>query len=119
MKKLSQRSIEEFDRNGVVVIRDAFSSKWIAELRVGLDYNMANPSRFHKQYTLGEQPGGFFGDYCNWQKIVQFENFVKNSPASKIAQRLMGSKKVNFFHEHVLVKEPGTKERTPWQKQAG
>ena len=26
----------------------------------------------------------------------------------------MGSSKVNLFHEHVLVKEPGTEDRTPW-----
>ena len=26
----------------------------------------------------------------------------------------MGSAKVNLFHEHVLVKEPGTQDRTPW-----
>ena len=26
----------------------------------------------------------------------------------------MGSPKVNLYHEHVLVKEPGTKEKTPW-----
>ena len=27
---------------------------------------------------------------------------------------LMGSSKVNLYHEHVLVKEPGTREKTPW-----
>ena len=27
---------------------------------------------------------------------------------------LMQSRKVNLFHEHVLVKEPGTEEPTPW-----
>ncbi len=26
----------------------------------------------------------------------------------------MGSTTVRFFHEHALVKEPGTNERTPW-----
>ncbi len=26
----------------------------------------------------------------------------------------MGSRKVNLYHEHVLVKEPGTREKTPW-----
>ena len=26
----------------------------------------------------------------------------------------MGSRSVRFFHEHVLVKEPGTREITPW-----
>ena len=114
VKTLSQISIKKFNKYGVALVRDAFSPEWIADLRIGLDYNLANPSKFHKQYTPAQRSGGFFGDYCNWQKIVQFENFIKNSPASKIAKELMGSKKVNFFHEHVLVKEPGTEEKTPW-----
>ena len=100
MKSLSQVSIKEFNKYGVTLIRDVFSLEWIAELRVGLDYNMANPSRFHKQYTPTQKSGGFFGDYCNWQKIFQFENFVKNSPASRIAQGLMGSKKVRLFYSN-------------------
>ena len=44
-------------------------------------------------------PGGaFFGDYCNWQRIAAYENFVRRSPASELARALMGSVKVNFFH---------------------
>jgi len=27
---------------------------------------------------------------------------------------LMGSQQVRFFHDHMLVKEPGTSQRTPW-----
>ena len=33
-----------------------------------------------------------------------------------LAQELMQSKKVNVFHEHVLVKEIGSKKRTPWHQ---
>ena len=56
----------------------------------------------------------FFGDYCNWQRIDGYRDFVLFSPAAGIAKILMGSDKVNFFHEHVLVKSPGTDEPTPW-----
>ena len=34
--------------------------------------------------------------------------------ADEVAARLMGSRTARFFHEHVLVKEPGATERTPW-----
>ena len=28
----------------------------------------------------------------------------------------MNSKKVNLFHEHVLIKEPGATKKTPWHQ---
>ena len=34
--------------------------------------------------------------------------------ADPIAARLMGSREVVYYHDHLLVKEPGTRERTPW-----
>jgi ectoine hydroxylase-related dioxygenase (phytanoyl-CoA dioxygenase family) len=67
-----------------------------------------------KDYTAPGSPGRFFGDYCNWRRIPQYHDFLFNSPAAAIAASLMCSRKVNLFHEHVLVKEPGTLEPTPW-----
>ena len=40
-------------------------------------------------------PGGdgyYFNDYCNWQTIPQFKDFVHNSPAAQIVATLMKSK---------------------------
>jgi ectoine hydroxylase-related dioxygenase (phytanoyl-CoA dioxygenase family) len=28
----------------------------------------------------------------------------------------MGSRQVRLFHDHLLVKEPGTRQRTPWHQ---
>ena len=111
---VDRKVVDAFKKNGATILRGVFSDFWIEELRVGLDFNMAAPGPYNKNYTKEGQQGFFFGDYCNWQRIQQYKSFLFESPAAEIAADLMGSSKVNLFHEHVLVKEPGTKEKTPW-----
>ncbi len=106
--------IEAYRRDGAVALRGVFAPHWIAALARGLDRNMAEPGPYAKRYTPEGKPGLFFGDYCNWPRIAEYRDFLANSPAAGLAARLMGAAKVNLFHEHVLVKEPGTEERTPW-----
>ncbi len=106
--------IDCYQRDGVTLLPDAFSQDWIETLRRGLARNLAHPGPYRRHYTAEGKPGGFFGDYCNWRRIPEYEDFARNSPAAEIAGRLMRSDKVNLFHEHVLVKEPGTEDRTPW-----
>lgn len=103
-----------YERDGAVCVRGAFSPHWLAVLDRGVEANLASPGRFGKHYTPAGQPGMFFGDYCNWARIPEYRDFLFNSPAAAIVGTLMGSGKVNLFHEHVLVKEPGTLEPTPW-----
>lgn len=50
---------------------------------------------------------------CNWQRLPELELVIRSSSASAIAGELMGADRVRFFHDHVLVKEPGTAQRTP------
>ena len=111
---LDFKTIDDFHRDGVVVLRQVFSSKWIRELGAGLAANMRSPGPYRREYSECKKTGSFFGDYCNWQRIAAYENFVRRSPASELARALMGSIKVNFFHEHVIVKSPGAEEPTPW-----
>jgi len=111
---LRDEDIEAFRRDGAVVLRGVFSADWIETLAKGLDENVANPGTYIRGYSKDDGPGRFFGDYCNWRRIAEYEDFARNSPISDYARALMGSKKANFFHEHVIVKEPGTLEKTPW-----
>ncbi len=111
---VTQARNDDFQRDGVTVLRGAFTADWIETLRRGLEKNMADPGTHRREYTPEGKPGHFFGDYCNWRRIAEYEDFARNSPAADIAGALMGSNKVNLFHEHVVVKEPGTQERTPW-----
>ena len=113
MRSLSQADIDAFRAHGVIVVRGAFS-EWVETVAKGLERNLSEPGPYTRGYTPDGKPGGFIGDYCNWQRIAEYESFIRESPAAEIAGRLMGAREVRIFHEHVLVKEPGTEERTPW-----
>jgi ectoine hydroxylase-related dioxygenase (phytanoyl-CoA dioxygenase family) len=100
--------------DGVVCLRGIISPEWLARLREGVEENLRSPGRYAKRYTPEGNPGGFFGDYCNWERIAAYREFFYGSPVKQAAAELMASPKVNLYHEHVLVKEPGTREKTPW-----
>ncbi len=114
MTVLNEEIGTRFREDGVVVLRGAVSPDWIETLRKGLDRNIAEPGPHRREYTKEGASGQFFGDYCNWDRIKEYRDFVFSSPTADIAGELMGSDKVNLFHEHVVVKEPNTGERTPW-----
>lgn len=111
---VTDQTIEAFRRDGAVKIEGLLSGEWVDALRAGVDRNIAEPGPYAKRYTPDGKPGFFFGDYCNWRRIPEYEDVLKNSPAADAAAALMASRSVVLFHEHVLVKEPRTEEPTPW-----
>jgi ectoine hydroxylase-related dioxygenase (phytanoyl-CoA dioxygenase family) len=113
MSKLLEADIQEFQQAGAIVLRGVFT-EWVDTLRKGVDRNMAAPGEFSKTYTTEGDVGNFFGDYCNWDRIPEYRSFFFDSPAGEMAADLMQSQTARIFHEHVLVKEPGTSNPTPW-----
>jgi ectoine hydroxylase-related dioxygenase (phytanoyl-CoA dioxygenase family) len=111
---LPAETIAAYRRDGVVPLRRGFAGEWLDRLAAGVERNLREPGPYAKRYTPVGNPGLFFGDYCSWQRIPEYREFMTASPAASLAAALMGSAKVNLYHEHVLVKEPGTLERTPW-----
>ena len=77
---------------------------------------MRAPSERALVASREDDPGRFVEDFCNWQRIPEYEEFVRTSPAAEIAGRLMGAARVRLFHDHLLVKEAGTRQRTPWHQ---
>jgi ectoine hydroxylase-related dioxygenase (phytanoyl-CoA dioxygenase family) len=104
-----------FQKDGVVVLRQVFGP-WIEPLRAGIDSLMADPSPLERTVKPKDGSAPFFQDLCNWQRIAEFRAFVLDSNAAEIAARLMGSLTARFFHDHVLVKQPGTSTVTPWHQ---
>lgn len=112
---ITQDHIDRFGRDGVVLIRGLFKNH-VEALRAGVERNMADPGPFASD-KLGEgETGRFFDDYCNWGRISEFEDVIRNSAAAEVAADIMGSDRVQLFHDHVLVKEPGTSKTTPWHQ---
>lgn len=114
---VSEALIDEFQTNGCAVLRSAFLP-WIEGLRKGVEENMANPSFRERTYRPEDGSAAFFQDFCNWDRIAGFRALVRESPMARLAARLMRSKTARIFHDHVLVKEPGTTVATPWHQDA-
>jgi ectoine hydroxylase-related dioxygenase (phytanoyl-CoA dioxygenase family) len=112
---ISADTIAAFRRDGAVPLRGMFTG-WVEKLRQGIEKNIATPSPDARVYDSKGDGGRFFGDYCNWARIAEFEDFIFHSPAARIAASLMGASRVRLFHEHVLVKEPGSDVATPWHQ---
>lgn len=112
---ITEEQVQRFQSDGVLVLRGVFRD-WIDTLREGVARNLAEPGPFERTYRPDDGSAPFFQDFCNWQRIAEFRRFVFESPAASIAARLMRSRTVRFFHDHVLVKQPGTSVVTPWHQ---
>ncbi|KZL19292.1 Phytanoyl-CoA dioxygenase (PhyH) [Pseudovibrio axinellae] len=112
---ITQDHIDTYQREGVVLVKGLFKD-YVDQIREGIDYNMGNPGEYAAENLKAGEGGRFFDDYCNWQRIPQFAEVVKHSPATEVAADLMQSQRVQMFHDHVLVKEPGTSKATPWHQ---
>lgn len=110
---VTQEMIDTFQKDGVVYIPGLFADH-VETLKSGVERNMNNPGPYAAENLKDGERGRFFDDYCNWQLIPEFAEVIEKSPAIEAAAALMKSPLVQVFHDHVLVKEPGTTKATPW-----
>lgn len=111
---VSNEVVSSFQQDGVVFLRDVFGP-WVEGVRQAIEQNKANPSWRERTYRpqMGSETE-FFQDYCVWSHFSGYRALVVDSPMASIAAQLMGSKTARIFHDHVLVKEPGSEVVTPW-----
>jgi len=114
---LTECQLDAYRTDGAVLIKGLLSD-WVDSIRAGIERNMLEPGVYAAENVAGTETGRFFDDYCNWQRIPEFEAVIKKSNIAQIAAELMDSKTVQVFHDHVLVKEPGTSKTTPWHQDA-
>src|SRR5580704_9317134 len=108
--------IDEFQRNGAVRIPQLFRPEEMAELRAGIDLNLAQLSPRAKIASGSSDPGRFVEDFCTWRENPHYRRFIVESPLAETAAYLMRSRSVRLYHDHLLVKEPGTRQPTPWHQ---
>jgi ectoine hydroxylase-related dioxygenase (phytanoyl-CoA dioxygenase family) len=108
--------VSAYQSDGACCVRGLFSPDEIALLASGIESNLASPSARAIVASKPGDPGRFFEDFCNWQRIPAYRRFIEESPAAAAAAALMGGSPVRLFHDHLLVKEAGTVQRTPWHQ---
>ena len=115
MVTMTPQMITAYQRDGAVLIKGLWAD-WVETLRAGVARNMAEPGPYGTENTKAGEAGRFFDDYCNWTRIAEFEAVIRGSDVADVAAQLMESPRVQLFHDHVLVKEPGTSKPTPWHQ---
>ncbi|MHA6324267.1 phytanoyl-CoA dioxygenase family protein [Roseivivax sp. CAU 1753] len=112
---ITPQHVDSYQKDGVVLVRGLFADH-VDTIRAGIERNMTDPGPYAAENLRDGEGGRFFDDYCNWTRIGAFEDVIRNSPAGEVAADLMGASRVQVFHDHVLVKEPGTSKPTPWHQ---
>jgi ectoine hydroxylase-related dioxygenase (phytanoyl-CoA dioxygenase family) len=113
---IDAQSIEAFQRDGAICVRQLFRPQEMQILRLGIDANLANLSPRAKVASAADDPGRFVEDFCNWQDNENYRRFIFDSALAETAGRLMQSSTARLYHDHMLTKEPGTRQPTPWHQ---
>lgn len=108
--------IAAFQRDGAICLRGLLNEAEVELLRGGIDANIAQPSVRAKVASRPGDPGTFLEDFCNWSENDAYRRFIEQSPVGPVAGMLMQSPSARLYHDHMLVKEPGTLQRTPWHQ---
>jgi ectoine hydroxylase-related dioxygenase (phytanoyl-CoA dioxygenase family) len=115
-QRLTPDVVADFQRDGAVCVRQLLSPAEVALLREGIDANLARLSPRAKVASNPDDPGHFVEDFCNWQHNAAYRRVIFESPLAMAAGLLMRSRSVRLYHDHMLTKEPGTRQPTPWHQ---
>ena len=91
---VSKETINDYKNQGVALLKNIISNHWLEKLAKGIEKNFKNPSQYKCVYEEKNEKEIFYDDYCNWQRIEEYKDFIFNSDIAKVAAELMQSKKV-------------------------
>jgi ectoine hydroxylase-related dioxygenase (phytanoyl-CoA dioxygenase family) len=112
----SEDLVAAYQRDGAVVLRAVFDEAELALLSAGIEANLASLGPRAIVASKSDDPGRFVEDFCRWTEIPEYRRFLQESPLAAIAGRLMESRVARFYHDHMLTKESGTRQTTPWHQ---
>lgn len=113
---LDEPILDSFARDGAVCLRQFLNPDEIEILRAGIELNLASLSSRAKVASRPDDPGYFVEDFCTWQNNLFYQKIIFESGLGNAARQLMQSKTARLYHDHLLVKEPGTRQITPWHQ---
>ena len=105
-----------FARDGVACVRGVLDPAEIAAAAAAIEIVLAVPGPLAQVASGPGDPGSFTEDFRRWQDVPQIEELARHSRVPRIAAALMRTPQVRFYHDHVLVKEGRTRQRTPWHQ---
>jgi len=135
LRSVTQAEISSFIQDGVVHLPEIVNEDWLALIDSALKLMLNEPKMFADLTALGSdlnktqdltvltdggiRGGRFLSGVDHWKEDEIFAAFAKISPLPSIVAELMSSEKVYLYEDSVLIKEPGTAERTAFHQDLG
>jgi ectoine hydroxylase-related dioxygenase (phytanoyl-CoA dioxygenase family) len=135
LRPITDDEVEAFWRDGVVCLRGVMPRTWLdrmaepiegalvdpltadlSQMGVDLATHAGSTTLFDDAVGATPTPGRFRAGTDHWLRQPEFAAFASESPLPRIVARLLASAKVNLYEDSVLVKEPGTAERTAFHQ---
>jgi ectoine hydroxylase-related dioxygenase (phytanoyl-CoA dioxygenase family) len=113
---LDQRVVDDYVRDGIVHVPGVLTPAEVAVAARGIEAVLADPGPMAKVASGGDDPGRFAEDFCRWGEVPEIAELALRSRLPAMAAELLQSPRVRLYHDHVLVKEGGTTQRTPWHQ---
>lgn len=96
--KINEELIEEYQENGAVCVRNAFSKEWVDIVAQGIEKNLESPGPFGEKLASDNNSNAYyFDDLCNWRRFLEFKKYVLESPVAAIAGQFMKSEVIICF----------------------
>jgi len=139
MSLVSDAERETFWRDGVVCLRAVMPTAWLDRMAAPLDEALTSPAtanlsqmsddlaagvgatrlvdeRVAAAGAAGLPRGHFLAGTDHWREQPEFLDFALHSPLPAIVAALLRSEHVMLYEDSVLVKEPGSEEKTAWHQ---
>lgn len=136
LRPITDDDVETFWRDGVVCLRQAIPIELLEQMADPVEVALHSPATTDLS-DLGDDleqgagavlvvdeavrsspiPRGHFkAGTDHWREQAEFLDFATQSPLGPIVARLLRSDQVWFYEDSVLVKEPGTQEKTAFHQ---
>ncbi|HEX2074484.1 MAG TPA: phytanoyl-CoA dioxygenase family protein [Geodermatophilus sp.] len=116
MDRERQQPAVAFAQDGVVCVRGVLDPDEVARAERAIEEVLRRPSALAQVASGADDPGRFTEDFCRWTDVPEIGELARSSRVPEIAAALLATPRVRLYHDHVLVKEGGTAQRTPWHQ---
>ena len=112
---ITEEMIQRFERDGVMMLRQALDPQWIMLLEMGFNKVLADAGM--AKYTFFEGTNGEFQETVrNFDYSFEIRRLLYDSPVKRILGRFMRSENVWYYSDEFFIKSAGGAERTPWHQ---
>ncbi|MEM1435750.1 MAG: phytanoyl-CoA dioxygenase family protein [Pseudomonadota bacterium] len=112
---ITEEVITAFERDGVVMLRNALSPEWLMLIEMGLQRVLADPGMTKHTFFTGTA-GEFRETVRNFDYSFEVKRLLFDSPIADILGRCMRADRVWYYSDEFFIKTGAGSERTPWHQ---